>query len=193
MLDLTESIAPKSDQLNADDLISGPRTFTITEVKPGSPEQPFDFHLAEFPGRPYRPSKSMRRVMVEAWGRNASEYAGRRLTLYREPTIKFGGQEVGGIRISHMSHIAKPLRMALTEARGKRAPFIVQPLPDAPRQPDYLAEAKAATDLATWQQVWRRARDAGHLSDALKAQLTPIGESLKPQPEDAEPTLPDAS
>jgi hypothetical protein len=33
--DMTESIAPKSDQLNAEDLLSGPRTFTIKEVRKG--------------------------------------------------------------------------------------------------------------------------------------------------------------
>jgi hypothetical protein len=71
-MDLTESIAPKSDQLNADDLISGPVTVTIREVAKGSPELPVDVHLVEFPGRAYRPSKRMRRVMVMAWGAEAS-------------------------------------------------------------------------------------------------------------------------
>jgi hypothetical protein len=64
--DLTESIVPKSDQLNAEDLLTGPRTFTITEVRKGSLEQPVDIHLAEFPGRPFRPSKTVRRILVAA-------------------------------------------------------------------------------------------------------------------------------
>jgi hypothetical protein len=132
VLDMTESIAPRSDQMNADDLMSGPRTFTIAEVrKSASPEQPVDVHLAEFPeGRPFKPSKSMRRVMVAAWGPDASTYTGRRMTLYRDPAVRFGGQDVGGIRISHMSHIAKPMTLALTVTRGKRAPYVVQPLAD---------------------------------------------------------------
>jgi hypothetical protein len=137
MLDLTDTIVPKSDQVNADDLMSGPRTFTISDVrKSGSPDQPVDVVLAEFPlGRPFKPSKSMRRVMVLAWGPDASTYVGRRLTLYRDPTIKFGGSEVGGIRISAMSHISEPLTMSLTVTRGKRAPFRVDVLPDAPTSP----------------------------------------------------------
>ena len=28
-MDITETIAPRSDQLNAEDLLTGPRTFTV--------------------------------------------------------------------------------------------------------------------------------------------------------------------
>jgi hypothetical protein len=130
-MDLTESIAPKSDQLNAEDLLSGPRTFTIREVRAGgSLEQPVDVELVEFPGRPFRPSKTVRRLLVAGWGSESNAYAGRRLTLYRDPSIKFGRDEVGGIRVSHMSHLTKPLKLALTVTRGKRAPYVVEPLPD---------------------------------------------------------------
>ena len=129
-MDLTESIAPKSDQLNAEDLLTGPRTFTVAEVKKGSAEQPVDIHLVEFPGRPFRPSKTVRRILVNAWGAEASAYVGRRMTLYRDPAVKFGGMDVGGIRVSHLSHIDKPLSVALTVSRGKRAPYTVKPLPD---------------------------------------------------------------
>jgi hypothetical protein len=131
-VDLTESIAPKSDQLNADDLMAGPVTVTIVEVVKGSPEQPVDVRLLEYPGRAYRPSKSMRRVMVSAWGKDASAYSGRRLTLYRNPEITFGREKVGGIEISHLSNLAKPLTVALTATRGKRRSFKVDPLPDLP-------------------------------------------------------------
>lgn len=147
-MDLTESIAPKSDQLNADDLISGPITVTIREVAKGNPEQPVDVHLIEYPGRAYRPSKSMRRVMVSAWGPEASTYAGHQLTLYRNPDITFGRDKVGGIEISHLSHIDKALTIALTATRGKRKNFTVQPIvstaaPAAPTR-DWLGELETA-------------------------------------------------
>jgi hypothetical protein len=130
-VDLSESIVPKSDQLNSDDLIAGPVTVTITEVRAGNAEQPVEVHLAEFPGRPYKPSKSMRRVMVQAWGAESSAYTGRRLTLFRNPEIKFGGSTVGGIEISAMSQLQKRLTVSLMVTRGKRKPFSVDPLPDA--------------------------------------------------------------
>ena len=129
-MDMTATIEPRSDQLNADDLMTGPRTFTITDVTAGNPEQPVNVHLAEYPERPWKPSKSMRRVLVAAWGPDTTAYLGRRVTLYRDPSIRFGKDEVGGIRVSHLSHLPKPLRLALTVKRGQRAPYTVEPLPN---------------------------------------------------------------
>jgi hypothetical protein len=127
-MDMSETTAPKSDQQNFDDYIGGPKTVTVSEVKAGSTEQPVEVHLVEFPGRPFKPSKSMRRVLVAAWGADSGAYVGRQMTLFGDPEVRFGGQAVGGIRISHLSHIPKPLTVSLTVTRGKRAPFVVQPL-----------------------------------------------------------------
>lgn len=172
-MDLTESITPRSDQINAEDLLTGPRTFTIERVAKGLAEQPFDFHLVELPGRPYRPSKSMRRVIVNAWGKESSAYAGRRLTLYRDPEVTFGRDKVGGIKISHLSGIDKPIELALTVTRGKRALHTVAPLPDAPAAPT-AAQIAACTDrneLADW---WRRSSPERRAQiEARVAELTP--------------------
>jgi hypothetical protein len=145
-MDLSDSIIPRSDQMNAEDLLVGPRTFTIREVrKASSAEQPVDVILAEFPvGRPFKPSKTVRRILVAAWGPDAATYTGRRMTLYRDPDVKFGGMDVGGIRVSHLSHIEKPFTVALTVTRGRRAPYRVQPLPDdVPAVPSVSAETLA--------------------------------------------------
>lgn len=130
-MDLSDTIVPRSDQLNAEDLLSHPVTVTVTGVTKGSAEQPVNIELAEFPGRPFRPSKTVRRILVNAWGAEASAYVGRRMTLYRDPAVKFGGMDVGGIRVSHLSHIDKPLSVALTVTRGKRQAYTVQPLAEA--------------------------------------------------------------
>ena len=128
-MDISRTLAPKSDQLNADDLIAGPRTITITAVTKGTAEQPVNLVTKEFgDGRPYKPGLSMRRVIAAMWGTDAAAYIGRQLTLYRDDKIRFGGQEVGGIRISHASHIDRPHTVNITVTRGKRAPFTVQPL-----------------------------------------------------------------
>ena|SRR5689334_22198498 len=74
----------------------------------------------------------MRRVIVAAWDKDTKVYAGRRLTLYREPTITFGNKPVGGIRISAMSHLSEPLKDKFQTKRGVREEFVIQPLPDAP-------------------------------------------------------------
>lgn len=141
-MDIAQTVEPKSDQQNFDDYIAGPRTVTITEVKVVGGEQPVELHLVEYPGRPFKPGKSMRRVLIQAWGTKAGEWAGRKLTLYGDPDVKFGGQKVGGIRISHLSHIDGPVEVSLTVTRGKRAPFIVQPLTTR----DWLAELELAED-----------------------------------------------
>ena len=127
-MDISETTLAKADQQNADDYFSGPRTFIIEKVTKGSAEQPVCIHLIGEKGKPYKPSKSMRRVLVRAWGPNADVYAGRSLTLYREATVRWAGAEVGGIRISHLSHIDKPLNVPLTIAKGKKVPFTVEPL-----------------------------------------------------------------
>jgi hypothetical protein len=169
-MDLTESIAPKSDQLDAVDLVSGPRTFTIEKVTRGNAEQPFNFHLAEFP-RVWRPGKSMRRVIVAAWGPDATKYAGQRVTLYCDPTVQFGGEQVGGTRISHMTGIDKPLKVPLLIKRGKSATFTVQPLTEQPKpqpQPEqfWLDQIPGCNDL---RALWNEAKANGASDKTLAA------------------------
>lgn len=159
-LDMTESLAPKSDQLDAVDLLGGPRTFTIEKVTKHNAEQPFNFHLAEFP-RVWRPGKSMRRVIVAAWGGKTSAYVGQRITLYCDPAVEFGGAAVGGTRISHMSGIDKPLKVPLLIKKGRSAMFTVQPLPDAPR---------TTQDPTSPHRDWRQeAQSLEGATDALRA------------------------
>lgn len=149
-VDMANFIAPKSDQLNADDLIAGPITVTITGVSANesSPEQPISIAFKGDEGKPYKPCKSMRRVMVHVWGADASKYVGRSMTLYRDPKVQFGGMQVGGIRISHMTHIDEKKTMALTATRASRKPFTVHPL-------DMTGERPAADDpAAKWASAY---------------------------------------
>jgi hypothetical protein len=141
--DMTDTIIPRSDQINAEDILTGPVTITIAGVTRGSAEQPVNMVTAEFgPGRPYKPSKTMRRVIVNAWGKESSAYVGRRIRIYRDPDVRFGPDKVGGIKISHLSHIDKRLEIALTVTRGRRAQFAVDPLPDEPPPPAVEHTAK---------------------------------------------------
>lgn len=179
-MDIADTIAPNSEQVNAEDFLAGPQTVTVTAVEKGTQDQPVFIHLAEFEGRTYRPAKSMRRVLVACWGAEAAAYVGRRLELYLDPTVKWGGQEVGGIRISKLSHVDKPVTVSLTVTRGKRAPFTVQPLTDD--SVDFLPAIEAAGTLAELQAVWKRIAAAGlsaaylAAKDARKAELMGAGE-----------------
>ena len=202
-MDLTPSIEPKSDQLNAEDLLTGPRTFTIEKVSAGNSEQPVNVHLVELPGRPYRPSKSMRRLMVAAWGKEANIYAGRRLTLFRNPEIKFGGIEVGGIEISHMSHLDKPLTVPLMVSKGRRKNFTVKPLAEAAPAPavDWMAKVQENTgNPDALRALWKEAANAGApkpVFDAITAAVKAGQPKAEPEPEppandDGWATIPDA-
>ena len=132
-MNMRATIIPKSDQINADDLIGRTLTVKITDVSIAAGEQPVTVHFEGDNGKPYKPGKSMCRVMVHLWGDDANKYVGRSMTLYRDPDVRFGGLTVGGIRISHMSHIESKVTMALTETKGRKAAFTVQPLKmDAP-------------------------------------------------------------
>jgi hypothetical protein len=159
-MDLTDTIEADSTQINADDL-PAPRTVTVTGVNKGTAEQPVNIEVAEFPGRAYRPCKSMRRVLVSAWGSDATQYVGRRLTIFNDPSVRWGGLAVGGVRISHLSHIDKPLTIALTESRGKRKPHRTDPLPDAPPAlPTVTPEAAAEFERDIAEAATIQALDA---------------------------------
>ena len=163
-MDIGDTILAKSDQVNAVDL-AVPVTVSIEGVDVVRGDQPVNIHLREFLGKAYRPSKSMRRVLVKLWGPRSADYAGRRLTIYNDPTVTWAGKAVGGIRISHASHIDKPVTMSLALAKGKLAPFTVQPLPDAPTPPPipaFTSEDEART-------YWMTRRDAGATSHELTA------------------------
>lgn len=141
-MDISETLAPNSDQLDAIELVAGPRTFTIREVTPGNAEQPVNVHLEGFP-RPWRPGKSMRRVLAACWGTDASKYVGRRVTLFCDPEVVFGKEKVGGTRIRALSDIDGPQRVPLLVSRGKSATYVVQPLAaEVPKRDEGVTDAQ---------------------------------------------------
>jgi hypothetical protein len=129
---LRDTIVPKSDQINYDDVMTAPLTVRVTGLKAGSAEQPVIVGIVDAATgaelRDFKPCKSMRRVLIAAWGDKGKEWIGKSMTLYGDSGVRFGGVEVGGIRISHVSGITEPLALKLTTTRSKRAEYIVKPL-----------------------------------------------------------------
>lgn len=174
---LRDTIVPKSDRVNADDFLAGDETVVITGVRRGDAETPVAIELQ---GRkPYYPCKSMRRVLIAAWGDDGRVWSGRSLTLYTDPEVKFGGVKVGGIRISHMSNIDAPLLLNLTATKGKRAPYRVEPLRVAMYPDDKFNSALPAMLAAisggkmTLEQVVEHCKKTGELSLDQIVRLTP--------------------
>lgn len=169
--DMTAVIQPKSDQLNADSLLSGPITITVAKVsiRPGT-EQPVSIHYEGDNGKPYKPCKSMARVLVAMWGADAKQYVGRTMTLYCEPSVTWAGMAVGGLRISHMSHIDREHTMALTASKGNRKPFKVLPLEvAAPKKGTPVSAARIVDLTAAGQSAALNGATPEERSKALAA------------------------
>lgn len=158
---LSDTIIPKSDQLNSDQLLGGAISILITDVKRGSEDQPVWVHYEGDNGRPYKPCKSMRKVLIAAWGDDGHEWIGRGMTIYNDPEVKFGGIKVGGIRISHLSHIKHDMALSLTATRGKKEQYLIKQMgeltPDAWLQP-HIEAIKAAGDMASLKKAFDKAQ-----------------------------------
>lgn len=172
MIDIAKTIEPKSDQQNFDDYITGPKTVTISEVKVfDRPDQPIEVHLAEFPGRPYKPSKTMRRVLIGIWGNGAAEWVGRSLRLYGDPKVRFGGKEVGGIKISHMSHLDSTRTLHLTVTRGSKEDVVIDPL-FVPAPEGWEEDVAACDSVEEITEFYEMAASAGWWSPEIAAACT---------------------
>jgi len=184
--DVHAATIARSDQQNADDLIAGPITVTVESVRKGSKEQPIIIELEGHPGRPWKPCKGMLRILIAGWSDNPHEWVGKRLTLFRNPDVKYAGVKVGGIEISHMSDIPPTLEAAKTIAKGVKAPFIVKRL-EAPKAPEltevevvYIDDASNeinnAETLEALKAIWFVVNQK---SDAVKAKLLPLKDARK--------------
>lgn len=128
MPDVTKLIEPKSDQLNAEDLVSGDLTAMIQRVDVRQTrDQPISVFLDSH-DRPWKPCKSTARVMAKAWGKQTEQWVGQSVILFCDPAVTWAGAAVGGIRIKAITGIDKPLTINLAVSKGKRKPVTVQPL-----------------------------------------------------------------
>lgn len=125
---LKDTIAPNSKQLNAEELLSAPMTITVTEVSRASGDQPVAVSFANDGGKPFMPCKTMRKILIFAWGDDGRQWVGKSMTLYCDPEVKFGGVKVGGIRISHMTDIESDMAVCLNTTKGKKGEFKIRKL-----------------------------------------------------------------
>ena len=126
--DLRSTTVPKSTQLNADQLIVGPMDLRITDVQIGPDEkQPIAVHYENEAGRPFLPCLTMRRVLLAAWGHDGRDWVGKGLRVFHDPQVRFGGEDVGGVRISHMTDIpGRRIELKLTATRGKKVLYTIE-------------------------------------------------------------------
>lgn len=144
--DLRSTIVPKSDQLNSEQLLGGPMIITVTDVRVGAgEEQPVAVYHESMPDRPFKPCKTMRKVLILAWGADGTQWIGRSMELFCDSSVKFGGKEVGGIRISRLSDIPRDIKVSLTATKGRKDLHEIRPLTASPELTKVLAAITAAT------------------------------------------------
>lgn len=156
--DLRATIIPKSDQLNSEQLLGGPMIITVTEVRAGGGEdQPVSVYHDLDPARPYKPCKTCRKVLILAWGPDGRQWIGRSMELYCDQAVKFGGEEVGGIRISRLTDIPKGIKVSLTATKGRKAMHEIGLL----KLSEELHEVLAAIGAAEGKEGLKKAKVMG--------------------------------
>jgi hypothetical protein len=147
MVDISDTTLAKSDQLNADDLIGGSITVKITKVtKDKGKDQPIIINFEGDNGKPWKPSKGMRRVLIALWGKDSDNYIGKTITLFRNPDVKWAGQAVGGIQISHASNISSDMTFSLTIAKSVKKPYTVKTLGGESVKPKAVKKEEVVKD-----------------------------------------------
>jgi hypothetical protein len=191
--DLRHTVVPKSDQLNAEQLLTSDMTITVTDVRVGGgADQPVSIHYQNDDGRPFKPCKTMRKLLIFAWGEDGRRWIGKSMTLFNEPNVKFGGEVVGGIRISHLSDIERDIAISLTSTKGKKAQHFVKRLEVAPAVTlDEVLEAIAAAtnkrtlgDAKMLAMQLTEQEDVARAQDAYSARVQELRASTSQQPAD---------
>jgi len=133
-MDLTTTITVDSTQINAEDVLE-PRVFRIIGCKNGpSKQQPVEFRLEGEP-KVYRPCKTMRRLLVRAWGKEGDDDTGKLIRLYCDPSVRNpDGQTVGGTRIDGLSHTDKT-SITVPVGQGRARAYKIEILRDERQQP----------------------------------------------------------
>lgn len=172
--EVVQSVDPRSEQLNSDDLVAtGPITVTVAGVRRGTKEQPIQIDLVER-DRPFRPCKTVRRCLIALWSDAPSEWVGKRMTLYSDPEVVYGGVRVGGLRVSHASGIDAPKTLLLTKSRGKRSEVVIQPLITL------SDEDRTFIDAAREEIAAADAEMLKHYGSILKGKSKGIQDALRP-------------
>lgn len=171
---LSDTIVPKSDQLNSEQLLGGPITITVTEVRRGTDDQPVIINYLNDGGRPFKPCKSMRKVLIFAWGDDGREWIGKSMTLFNNPEVKFGGVKVGGIRISHLSDVERDIALSLTATKGKKENFVIKKLEVPKVDTTVLSDIQSATTIDELNALRPRMKGVPGAMEAAKARADVI-------------------
>lgn len=189
--DLSNTIVAKSDQLNADDLVGTDRVITVTGVRRGNVDNPVVINYQGDDGRPFKPCKTVRRILTAAWGEDGNQWIGKQMRLFCDPTVVYAGQAVGGIRVSALSDISRPLSVKLALTRGKKKEHIIEVL-QPQEKPAYTddgfakvitsAKQKIGAGELTAEQIINKCQSTRSLTDEQRAAIRDIEKAVSMDP-----------
>lgn len=201
MADVSQAMQAKSDQLNAVDIMGCEPVITIRDVQVRNGDQPVWVFYHGDNNRPWKPSRGMIRILAAGWGQDSDNWIGKSVQIYMEPSVRYAGQEVGGIRIRAMSDIPqRGISATLTISRTKREPYPVKFLSmERPQYPSDKFEAgfnamveAMENGKMTLSQIIARCQQTGdlteeqmkRLSDAAPVEVECDGDDIQePQPQ----------
>ncbi|MGB1291777.1 MAG: hypothetical protein ACPG5Z_06565 [Pseudoalteromonas sp.] len=176
-VDFSDTVQAKSDQMNAIDFIGGAQTYTVTGVKKSPDKQQPMLILVDGHAQPYKPSLGYRRIITAVWGMNGNDYVGKKITLDLDPTVIYGGKEVGGICVTAMQGLSEKKRFKLAISRSKHKFVdvmpITQPVYDDKVFSEALPKAQAHINAGkmTVEQAIAHFEKTAQLTEAQKAQI----------------------
>lgn len=168
MNDIAPTLVGDSNQLSKSDLMDGPQTFTVArvDINLSDKKRPTAIHLAEAPGKPYKPNLGMRKLIAKGWGKSSKAYIGRRLTLFHNPDVLWQGKREGGVEVCAMSDLEAPFTIQVAinakQAKTVKVDSLPDATPSAEVQPDWQALiAEAGDDVAALRAMWTDAQARG--------------------------------
>jgi len=158
MANVKQAMQSKSDQLNYVDVGNGSLIALIERVDvTNSDQQPIIVHFAGCNGKPYKPNKGMIRVLAGAWGEESDCWVGKTIKITGDPTVKWGGEEIGGLVVGALSDIDKAGYTAYIQ-KNKRVRvkqtiplLIVEPAPLTDIDKSWIEAAKE--DISALEQI----------------------------------------
>jgi len=100
------------------------------------------------------------------------------LTLFRDPTIRWAGQEVGGVSISHMTDMSDDTRFLLTSSRGQKKAMKIEHLKVKSKEEQAEERKNKASAWVSQSKLEISGLDSGKAINKWMADKSQVIESL---------------
>jgi len=125
----------------------------------------------------------MRHVLMAARGYDGRDWIGKSLRVFHDPQVRFGGEDVGGVRISHMTDIpGKRIELKLTASKGKKTLYVIERMEPKASGPtlahvlQLIATAANNEDMKAAKAAAQTLRNQADIDTALVAYRARVAE-----------------